>query len=255
MHTGTLTDPYGNPISTGTSSPAIDANHIYVYDCSETSGTTFFNKGSGVNGNATLQGTANTSYYIGSKMIGRNVTGFRNLIAGTSGTGGATTGNSCSITGGSVSVEMLVVLNDIKVDGAADPQGAFFRVQNATNTDYVQISSSYYSTSIYASAGVTGWGVASTSAISLVANGSRYHFLLTYDGTNGNIKFYVNGILEGQNSLGGAAALPTLTKIWIGSDNNAGWGCIQSWIAHMRVSNITRSASYAMSSAESFLAL
>lgn len=256
MKTGVITDPYGNPVSTsGGTAPALDANHIYVYNCDETSGTTLANTGTGANGNATFTGTINTNYYLGSKIMGKGMTSFRPLAAGVGASGYAVTGNSCSITGGSVSIEAMIFCNDIIVAGAADPSGTIFRAQNATNTDFIQLSTTYFSQNFYAAAAVTGTGIVSTGTVLLQNNSNRYHTMVSYNASTGVINFYINGILEKTATFGGAASLPTLTKIYIGNDSDYAWGTFQGYIAHVRVSDIVRSASYALSSAEAFLAL
>lgn len=255
MKTGVLTDPYGNAVSTsGGTAPALDANHIYVYNCDETSGTTLANIGSGANGDATFTGTINTDYYVGSKIMGRNMTSFRPLNSGPSATGYAVTGNSCSITGGSISVEVMIVPNDIIVEGAADPLGTIFKIQDAGNTDFVEIATTYFAQNFYGTAVITGGGANSTSTFVLSSNANRYHLMLTYNAATGVLYLYVNGILEKTASFGAAHSLPTLTKIYIGG-GDASWGTFQGWIAHLRISDIVRSASYALSSAEAFLAL
>ena len=254
MKTGILTDPYGNSLSTNGFAglaPAIHANHLYVYDCSENIGATFLkNTGSGVNGNLTFNGTAGIDYILNSERIGKNTKSYRSLLVDA--TGYVSSGTSCSISGGSVSMEMFTWFDNDALNmtngnsmwlissGAAD--ALYFNTQYNNNSPTITLN------------GVGTFACPEKDGIRSTLNVAA-HYLATYDGTTGILKYYVNGLLAGSITVtGGAHAFPTAVQIgfngYPGSTNS-----VRGWYTQLRWSNIARSASYAMATANTLLAM
>jgi hypothetical protein len=254
MKTGILTDPYGNPLSGGGGggpAPAIDANHLYVYDCSEASGsTTLANTGSGVNGTLTLHGTAGTDYLLSSQRIGRNTKSFRSLIL--DGAGYVASGTSCSITGGSLSLEMFTWFDN---DAQGMTDGNSMWVASAGGVDAIYFNNQYNGGApVITLNGVGTFYSTEQDGIRSTINTATY-YMATYAGATGVLTYYVNGLAIGSITVtGGAHAFPTVVQIgfngYPGSNNS-----VKGWYTQLRYSNIARSASYALATASTLLAM
>ncbi|NDE17513.1 hypothetical protein EBZ80_21565, partial [bacterium] len=236
------------------SRPTIDANHLHVYNCDETSGSSLVDSGSGAK-NATLLGTSGTDYYLGSYGTGRLVRSTRFLADGTS-TGGARTARTCSISGGKVTLECVAMRIDAPgtnqmvatVDASSDGDftDGIYIAANSSGCWFAGIrmaSGSWYETS-YTAAPIT-YSVAQ-------------HIMAVYDPTaSPTFKFYVDGLLV--SSAAASGTLATMTRVTVGTFAAApiAWGSAscKSHVRDVRVSNIARSASYALSSANALLAL
>jgi hypothetical protein len=253
MKTGVLTDPYGNAIATasGGSAPAIDANHIYVYGCTEAAGSTVLvNTGSGANGNLTIQGTQYTDYFLSSKAIGRNAKSFRNLNL--SGVGGAWSGTSCSITGGSATIEAFVKPNCLQ---AAATSGTIIACYGATTAnDFLLIETTGNDSSYRAVVNIAGTAqFAQYFTVSNDAGG--HHLMASYNGTTGTLNVYVDGALETTATYGSAHSLATMITMVIGNTYSSTTTSYRGWITQARFSNIARSVSYAATTTETLVAM
>jgi len=249
MKTGILTDPYGNPIvgSSGLTAPTIDSNHIYVYDCSESSGTTLSNTGSGSNGTLTFNGAENTDYTLGERFLGRSIKGFRNLNY--SGTGGATSGTSCSITGSNISIEAFIM-----IDYYSSTQDAGYIVcADAGSADFISLD--LYFGNIRLQVATTGHTTAQAYFTTNNILNSPLHILGTYVQSTGALKVYCNGLQTASATALGAYTLPTLTRVSVGDLSYSSGTSFKGYISQARFSNITRSASYALTTAENLLGM
>lgn len=249
MKTGVLTDPYGNPIggSSGVSAPAIDANHIYVYACNETSGTTLANTGGGSNGTLTFNGTENTDYTLGESLLGKTLKSFRNLNYG--GTGGAKSGTSCSITGGEISIELFYT-TDYYTTGFDYGQ---MISADAGASDYIKLSAYFGNIRLQvATSGHTDGDIYFDGGHVLKC---PIHILGTYSSATGAMKIYLNGVLTKSGSTLAPYTMPTLTRIAVGDYSNSSGESFKAYITQARFSNVVRSASYALATAENLLAM
>lgn len=249
MKTGVLTDPFGNPISGGTvggSAPAIDANHIYVYSCSETSGTTLVNTGSGSNGDLTLQGSANTNYYLGSNMVGRSLKSYLGIL--NNGTGGAWSGTSCSVSGGSISIEAFF-LPEVTTSGYV-----LYAEGSTPANDYIQVYCPTTAGVYQVKVNIGGSSISSPN-ITLQFNKTPIHLLATYDGSNGNLKVYINGALYTTATYGVAKSLATMVALSVGNKKGSTTNSFKGYIAQARFSNSVRTSSYAISTTKTLSAM
>ena len=236
------------------SRPAIDVNHVHVYNCDETSGTTLTDSGSGAK-NATLLGTLNTDYSFGSYGAGRVTRAIR-FLADATATGGARTARTCSISGGKVTLECVAMRID--APGANQMVATVDASSDGDFTDGIYItanSSGCWFAGIRMASG--SWYETSYSAAP-IAYGVAQHLMAVYDpSASPTFKFYVDGLLVSSTAASGTLA--TMTRVTVGTFAAApiAWGSAscKSHIRDVRVSNIARSASYALSSANALLAL
>jgi hypothetical protein len=257
MKTGVLSDPYGNSVagSSAGSAPALDANHIYAYDCDEASGSTILvNKGSGANGNLTLQGTEGTHYQLAQKFLGRNTKCIRNLIPGGTGTGsgGAVSGNSCSVSGAGITIEIVACADLSKWNGSTGSSGDLIMLSNAS--EWMTLASGYYPQQPRGASIIGGFGALGLTGSYIPNNVGMAHIMVVFDSTNTTLKQYTNGALTEISTPTTANNFASpFTKISIGTGTNDGshW----AWFRHARISNIVRSATYASQTAEAFLAM
>lgn len=249
MKTGILTDPYGNPIggSGGLAAPAIDANHIYVYDCSETSGSTLANTGSGSNGTLTFNGTENTDYTMGESFLGKTLTSFRNLNYNS--TGGAKSGTSCSISGGEISIEILLA-TDYYTSGFDD--GKIIEADAGVN-DFIRMSA--YFGNIRLEVGTNGHATGDIYFNSGLLLQCPLHLLGTYSSITGAMKIYANGLTVITGSTVAPYTMPTLTRVGVGDSSESSGQSFKGYMTQARFSNVVRSASYALATAENFLGM
>jgi Concanavalin A-like lectin/glucanases superfamily/Collagen triple helix repeat (20 copies) len=235
------------------SRPSIDANHIHVYNCSESSGTSLVDSGSGAR-NMSISGSAGTDYYLGSYTAGRTVPGIMFLKNGSSVPTGGAFASNCSITGPDFSMEAV-----INVPNSTSAGHVVMRLKNTANNNYVHLtingSGGLYA-GVYIGAG--GSSAADTGAISVVY-GTPQHVLVTtsknFSTGATTVRLYIDGILRASNATSSTATLPTMTQVMIGQDNVTSGYSLRACFRDVRVSNTTRSAAYALSSANALLAL
>lgn len=254
MKTGVLTDPYGNAISVNGFAglaPAIDANHVYVYNCTEAVGATVLkNTGGGVNGDLTLNGTAGVDYLLNSEKIGKNTKSYRSLLV--DGAGYVASGTSCSIAGGSLSMEMFAWLDN---DVTAMSDGKSMWVVSAAAADTIYFNNQFNNGSPTITLnGVGTFNCPEKDGIRSTTN-TVAHYMATYDGTTGILRYYVNGLLVGNVTVtGGAHAFPTGVQIGF-NGYPAASNSVRGWYTQLRWSNIARSAAYALTTANTLLAM
>ena len=127
----------------------------------------------------------------------------------------------------------------------ASPDGDF------TNGIYIDVLSSGY---WYAGLRIGGGGYQELARTAPVAYGVPQHLMAVYDpDASPNFKFYVDGILI--NSGNASGTLPTMTRVAIGTMAARGSDSSKIHIRDVRISNIARDASYALSSANALLSL
>ena len=92
---------------------------------------------------------------------------------------------------------------------------------------------------------IGGGGYQELTRTAPIVNGLPYHLMTVYDpDSSPNFKFYVNGILI--NSGNASGTLPTMTRVTVSNLAARGADSCKLYIRDIRVSNIARSASYAM---------
>ena len=254
------------------SRPALDGYHIHVYNCDDVAGSiTLADSGSG-NKAATLYGTEGTGYTIGtSYTAGRTVSSLRSLQkANASITSVAATDNTCNIAGGKITVECVVRHGDV-LDSY---KGQFFvTLVGASNTDYAYLSTHSVSGAYLFQVSIGGTSYYTSYQLTWLQTpqqGALVHLMGVYDkdqAAGSRVKLYINGILvawDGQNSaqypgsgaqnINPTSPLATMKKIYIGGYQSGNYSP-ECNIRDVRVSNIARPASYAISTAEALLAM
>lgn len=253
MKTGALTDPYGNLIGTGGAGfpPALDANHKYVYACSEPNGAkTLANSGNGANGDLTIQGTEYTNYVLNSKAFGKNCDSFRNLIHG--GVGGAWSGTSCFMTGASITLEAFVMPNCMQSQTLPGTIAAAYG--NTPWYDFILLETTSNDTSYRIRLGVSG--VLLTTGLFTLGNDMRaHHVMASYNGATGVVSAYVDGGPSVTATYGVARSFNNMICFSIGNAYNSTTSSYRGWMNQIRFSNIARSAAYAATTTETLVAM
>lgn len=248
MKTGSLTDPYGNLLGSGGAGfpPPLDANHIYVYACSEPNGAkTLSNSGNGANGDLTIQGSEYTNYVLNSKAFGKNCKSFRNLIQG--GIGGAWSGTACFMTGTSTTLETFVMPNCMQASVAAGTLAAAYG--NTPGTDFIILETTSNDTSYRVRVGVSGI-LLTTGLFTLGNDMQAHHVMASYNGTTGTVNVYVDGAIEVTATYGIARSFQPMISFSIGNAYNSTTSSYRGWMNQVRFSNIERSVSYAATTTE-----
>ena len=231
-------------LSAGRPRPAIDANHIHVYNCNDlTGGLSLVDSGIGTK-NATLLGTENTNFTLDTYRGGGSVPFVRFLSDGST-SSGARTDSTCSISGGKITLECVVTL----FSPPAASRGIVSLDAGSNDLLYINVTSGggWY-------AGVKiGGGALQEIVGGAVRYGVPAHLMAVYDSTSSPaLRLYVDGLLV---ASGAAGTLATMTRVTIGNFAALGAFSSQCYVRDVRVSNIARSASYALSSANASLGL
>ena len=249
-----MTSPTSGPIALGATlitlakvtnggwSPSpIDQNHLYVYDMQEDFGsTTLQNSGAASGGNLSRIGSdfnLNQRRIVGASLFGQNLGG---LPAGLTRFEGAV--NVPPSDG--YSIECFVVSDKLQSFSSA-------------GLTFLHKSSGVFSDGIYQ--GITSgsatpkWncgrqlasgsnvGFDTTAPFQTITFGKPEHLMVVYDVIAGQVRQYRNGILTNQAAAVGA--MPALQWFEIGC-----WppGPFEGYISQVRVSNIARTAAYAI---------
>lgn len=220
---------------------AIDANHIHVYKCDETSGATVTDSGSGAK-DLTLTGAENTAYVRGTMRGARFARGLSLYADATS--RGAYSATTAAIAGDPVTIEVVTVpgnlLPSFQSPISIDAGNNDYFIIGTTGTDYkwwaiIRIGG------VDRSTGANGWPI---------RLGVRQHLMATYDRTaSPSLCFYVDGTLVASEGTMTSAA-PTWTRVSIGNLGPSQSYAYTGAIYDARVSNVARDAAYARQAAE-----
>lgn len=250
----------GNRVLTlGQQRPALDSNHIHVYNCDDAIGSSVLtDTGSGAK-NATLYGGERVSYNLQDYTSGGKVPYVRGLSSLS--TTPAYTDNTCNVTGGSITLECVVKYSVWDV-----ASGVFIEAIGTTVNDkatlYVHPSSTLVNFTVFISG--TSYFVAYGSSASNgdLRMGTACHLMGVLDPSEANgskMKLYINGVLVSTDGTGGTnpgtstvaggnrnpGSLATMKQVYIGG-SQAGTGSARCNFRDIRISNVARSAAYAL---------
>lgn len=228
--------------------PLIDANHIHVWNCDETSGTTLVDSVGGAN--LTINGTSGVDYTLGEQPGGSSVPFIRGLNAATSYVMAQSTGLNVSTS--AITLEYVVRMTEL-------PGGLDYRFISRIESEAPNPMHGAYSGFITYT-GQLGYGgtfkegnnsyTSITGYINSVPNptiNTTYHMMFTYDANDSNnVKFYINGVLaanEQQEQVTGN--LSNMTKFTLGGTSGYNYS-IAGYVRDVRVSNIARDATYGL---------
>lgn len=242
--------------SGGGSPTALDANHIYAYSCEDAVGSSVLaNSGTGANGDLTLLGSAGTAYQLASRRLAKGRNSCR-LLANVV-TGGAKSGALCSVSGGEITIECYILIDRL---GPTTTGGFLMFVDAGSDNDAMMIGLSNVTGGVLkywakAASGGVGCDTDSVTPYPTPIYGVPQHVMATFKTSSSpKLKLYVDGRLVASAS-GSVGALATMNRITIG---NAGTNTIYAQsmnVMQVRVSNIERSAAYALAQAEACFAL
>ena len=229
-------------LAVGAQRPALDANHIHVWNCSEEPGSTaIVDSGSGAK-NLSLSGEG-TAFSLGeSAHFGKAkwLRGLQNYNTNLE----YATNSSVSISCSPITIECVAMWQSFA-------GGGWNTLININDADfYIFIEA--YNGSMYGAVVRGGANTYTTQNITTKLN-VPYHYMFVYDTSQAapnNLKMYLNGVLTGTSVTGTVSTPATpLTKVSVGSVIWASKGSAQCYIRDIRVSNIARSATYAMETA------
>ena len=234
--------------------PELDVNHVYAYSCSDAAGSSIL-ADSGLNTvNMTLAGGEATAYSLSVYRFGMSpwVRSLRDNNASI-----ATT-TSLNFTAGVITVEFVMV--PFSIPGALAYR-YLFSMYDSTNT-YTAYIHFYNGGNAYAGVrSVAGLDTFTSVSSGGVTIGRPTHYMMVFDNTEATaanrLKLYVNGILfsTATGTGGSGTALPTLTKLSLGGNITVSTGSPQGYFRDLRISNIARNATYALTSATALLSL
>lgn len=249
-----MTSPASGPIALGATllsfaripdggwiASAIDANHLYVYEMQEGAGsTTLLNTGSASGGNLSRVGSdfdLSQRRIVGASLFGYNKGG---LPGGLTRFEGAVDVQPSA----GYSIECFVVSD--KAQTFSSVGLTFLHKSNGVYTDGIYQGITNGSSTAKWNCGRqlasgSNVGFDTTAPFQTIVYGKPEHLMVVYDVTAGQIRQYRNGLLTNQATATGA--MPALQWFQIGC-----WppGPFEGYISQVRVSNIARSASYAI---------
>jgi hypothetical protein len=228
----------------GPTRPALDANHIHVYKCDEAPGSSaLVDSGSGAK-NLTLSAGENTNYTLQEARYG-SVPWLRSLTDGTSNL--IASNSSLGLSFSAITVECVAVWNTIARGSAWRPL-VTIRTSSGSSSEVLFFET--YNGAIYGGVHKDSMGDTFTTQPVEPSQNIPQHFMFVYDSTLSHpntVKMYVNGVLTAtayQTQASGA--FTSLNYITIGAPGWGGRTTPAAYIRDVRISNIARSAEYAM---------
>lgn len=212
--------------------PAIDANHLYVYACDDALGTTIVNTGANPSGNLTVN--SGTPIFQSGRI---SRAGSSILLPATANSDRASN-TSVSVSGTGLTLEAFVSVIDIPY-----PFGTMLCVYTGAGAS--AIINTHSSTGFYAQ--VENGSLNNTFGTTVPIN----YLLPTYVAMTwdfSTIKLYVNGFLRA--STGCTVTPPTWDRVMLGNYGPSPATAFKGNIMQARVSNVARSASFIMDTAE-----
>ena len=236
------------------SPPALDANHIYGWDCNEASGNLVEKGGSGID--LVPFGAEGTDFHRGSRRLFSGGKSFRSITE-TAGAGGACAAGANIPASTSLTIEAAICLDQCS-DGAT-----IFVATDGTLNNWIELvvgsTGQAYANTLYARTIIGGVQV-NTSAYPFALNSTKHHIAATLidNGGANALKFWLDGYMFAQTA-GTAAHLPQLTSVGIGGVAAPGGGfasqkAARGDIGSIRISNIARGQAYMLGAADAIWA-
>lgn len=232
---GVVVSPSGVPGAGGGGAgpaPAIDANHLYVYACDDATGTTILNTGANPSGDLTVN--SGTPIF----QSGRLSRAGRSIILPATANSDRASNTSVSVSGAGLTLEAFVSVIDVPYTF-----GVMLCVYTAGGAN--AFINTHSSNGFYAQ--VENGGSNNTFGTTVPIN----YLLPTYVAMTwdySTIKLYVNGFLRA--STGCTVTPPTWDRVMLGNYGPTPVSAFKGNIMQARVSNVARSASFIMDTAE-----
>lgn len=231
----------------GPQRPALDSNHVHVYNCNEAPGsTTLIDSGTGGK-NLTLQGAVNTDYTLQETRYG-SVPWLRSLRdANTSPVALSSTHNTSF---SAFSIELVAVFNSLPAGARSivQMQNTAGPIVGVTNVAYLNMSDGNMRGGLAVNGSTETY--TATNSLTIPVVGIPNHYMVVYDPTLASpniIKLYANGVLV---ATAGLVQHSTSNITGMSVFQICGYNTLsrssQCYIRDIRVSNIARSATYAM---------
>lgn len=212
--------------------PAIDANHLYVYACDDATGTTILNTGASPGGDLTVN--SGTPIF----QSGRLSRAGSSIILPATANSDRASNTSVSVSGTGLTLEAFV-----SVIGVPYTFGVMLCVYTGAGAN--AFINTHSSNGFYAQ--VENGGTNNTFVTTVPIN----YLLPTYVAMTwdlSTINLYVNGFLRA--STGCTVTPPTWDRVMLGNYGPSSASAFQGNIMQARISNVARSASYIMDTAE-----
>jgi Tfp pilus assembly protein PilX len=234
------------------SRPALDSNHIHVYNCDEAPGSTVL-VDSGTGGkNLTLAGGEGTLYSLGAYRFGSAVPWVRCLVDNN--TSPFASNNTLNLTTSQITIELVVAWTSL---AAVNRTLVLLTNSSVTQSAWIQTTNTgrAYGGVYWSSPAYIHTVLASQPSVN-----RPYHIMFTYHNNGGDgwnaTKLYVDGVYLGQSqvvqSLGN---LFSMSNIILGGSTSVTGGSTQFYIRDVRISDIARDATYAFNTAKALLSL
>ena len=235
--------------------PLIDANHIHVWNCDETSGASVLVDSVGGK-NLTLQGGEGTAYALNQSAGGSAYPWVQSLLVG--GTAPIASASGMGLNLSATTFEFVVRFTATPGGGAyqslsrLESTSAPFDYAYTAITNYAgspKIFGGAYNDGPYPAGSFTTTTITNYDApdISISAD-TTYYVMWTYDSTaSGQQKIYINGVLK--NTVTGVdVTLSNLDLFTLGGISGSAQTLL-GYIRDVRISNIVRDATYAAAAA------
>lgn len=235
--------------------PLVDANHIHVWNCDETSGALVLADSVG-SADLTLQGGEGTAYALNQTAGGSIYPWIQGLLAGN--TAPLASASVAAFNLSSVSFEFVVRFTTvpaggqyqslIRVDSPAAPvDTAYTAITNYTGSPKIfggAYNDGPYPSGSFSTTTITGYNAPDIT----ITAGVTYHVLWTYNEISGEQKIYIDGVLK--NTISGIAVTLTNLGVFALGGLSGASQSLQGYIRDVRISNIVRDATYAAAAFE-----
>lgn len=237
----------------GGTAPIIDTDHLHVYACDDTSGTTLADTGSATQVAATLLGSAGVAYALGSpRPFARGTKGLR-LLADTLAHGAQVTVAGMGV--GAYTIECFGLIDEYVASSPTVDMLVTVDDGSGNNAIHFGVISTGL---VFGGTVLSGVDRNTTTSYSQAAQPVQFgvpaHWMAVYDSTaTPTFKLYRNGSLVADNGQQ-SGSMPSLSRITIGNRGALDAGA-RGAIAQVRVSPVARSAAYAVAQTEVLFAL
>ena len=235
--------PYGRP--------ALDANHVHSWNCDEAAGSSALVDSVGGK-NLTLAGGEGTAYSLETYRFGSAVPWTRSLKLNNSSSEFAY--NDSINLSGAITIEFVFVWQAFLATWLD-----VFVISNANFAFFLESYNGGIYTILQRSDGAHSYTPQNYSLRTMVP----YHFMCVYDpsaSSQNHLKLYIDGVTTpGATVNGSISPVGNLTKISICGNGSgspiSSRSSAQGYIRDIRISNVARDATYALSSAKALLSL
>ena len=231
--------------------PALDANHVHSWNCDEAQGSTSIVDSVGGK-NLTLAGGEGTAYSLETYRFGSGVPWTRSLKLNNSSSEFAY--NDSINLSGAITIEFVFVWQAFLATWLD-----VFVISNANFAFFLEA----YNNGIYTIIQNSGGGHSYTPQNYSLSLMTPYHFMCVYDpsaSSQNHLKLYINGVVTPGTTINGSISpVGNLTKISICGNGSgspiSSRSSAQGYIRDIRISNVARDATYALSSSKALLSL